>query len=106
MRVQDGGVGCCVLELARGKARAGRGVGQGVEGVGVDLYGRKIVRKRCFFRRNWGGRVEQLGNTFAILARRKDRTRNLNLSSSVWMIMRRKLALGSVLPVCSSTSSI
>lgn len=39
-------------------------------------------------------------------ARRNERTRNLKRSSSVWMIMRRKLALGSVLPVCSSTSSI
>ena len=39
-------------------------------------------------------------------ARRKERTRNLKRSSSVWMIMRRKLALGSVFPVCSSTSSI
>ena len=39
-------------------------------------------------------------------ARRNERTRNLKRSSSVWMIMRRKLALGSVFPVCSSTSSI
>ena len=39
-------------------------------------------------------------------ARRNERTRNLKRSSSVWIIMRRKLALGSVFPVCSSTSSI
>lgn len=44
--------------------------------------------------------------TFAILVRRKDRTRNLNRSSSVWIMMSRKFVLGSVSPVCSSTSSI
>jgi len=42
----------------------------------------------------------------AMRARRKERMRNLKRSSSVWRIMRRKLDLGSVLPVCSSTSSI
>lgn len=51
--------------------------------------------------RGWGGVF-----TLAMRARRKERTRNLKRSSSVWMMMRRKLALGSVLPVCSSTSSI
>ena len=39
-------------------------------------------------------------------ARKNERTRNLKRSSSVWMMMRRKFALGSVFPVCSSTSSI
>ena len=44
--------------------------------------------------------------TLAIRARINDRTRNLNLSSSDCMIIRRKLVLGSMFPVCSSTSSI
>jgi hypothetical protein len=45
-------------------------------------------------------------DTFFILARKKLRTRNLNLSSSVWMTMSLKFAFGSMLPVWSSTSSI
>lgn len=45
-------------------------------------------------------------NTFAIRVRKNDRTRNLNLSSSVWMMMSRKFVLGSTLPTCSSTTSI
>jgi hypothetical protein len=44
--------------------------------------------------------------TFFILARRKLLTRNLNLSSSVCMIINVKLVFGSMLPVWSSTSSI
>ena len=44
--------------------------------------------------------------TFAILARRKERMRNLNLSSSVCVIMRLKFAEGSIVPVMSSTVSI
>ena len=44
--------------------------------------------------------------TLAMRARRNDRTRNLKRSSSVCMMIRRKLVLGSMLPVCSSTSSI
>ena len=39
-------------------------------------------------------------------ARRKERTRNLKRSSSVCIMIRRKLVLGSRFPVCSSTSSI
>lgn len=50
--------------------------------------------------------VYKYERTLAILARRNDRTRNLNRSSSVWMTMSLKLALGSIFPVCSSTSSI
>jgi hypothetical protein len=45
-------------------------------------------------------------DTFFILARKKLRTRNLNLSSSVWMTMSLKFAFGSMLPVWSSTNSI
>lgn len=45
-------------------------------------------------------------STFAILARRKDRIRNLNRSSSVWIMMRLKFADGSIVPVMSSTVSI
>lgn len=45
-------------------------------------------------------------HTFAILVLRNDLTRNLNRSSSVWMTMRRKLVFGSMLPTCSSTTSI
>lgn len=44
--------------------------------------------------------------TLAMRARRKERTRNLKRSSSVCMMIRRKLVLGSVSPVCCSTSSI
>lgn len=43
---------------------------------------------------------------FAILARRNDRIRNLNLSSSVCVMMRLKFADGSIVPVMSSTVSI
>lgn len=50
--------------------------------------------------------VYKYERTLAILARKNDRTRNLNRSSSVWMTMSLKLALGSMFPVCSSTSSI
>lgn len=45
-------------------------------------------------------------STFAILARRNDRMRNLNLSSSVCVMMRLKFADGSIVPVMSSTVSI
>jgi hypothetical protein len=45
-------------------------------------------------------------HTFAILARRKERMRNLNLSSSVCVMMRLKFADGSMVPVMSSTVSI
>lgn len=44
--------------------------------------------------------------TLAIRARSKERTRNLNRSSSVWMITSLKLALGSMVPVRSSIVSI
>ena len=44
--------------------------------------------------------------TLAMRARRKERTRNLKRSSSVCMMIRRKLILGSMFPVCSSTISI
>ena len=55
-----------------------------------------------------GGNVKErkLFLTFEMRARRYERTRNLKRSSSVWMMMRRKLALGSRSPVCSSTISI
>ena len=45
-------------------------------------------------------------NTFAIRARRKLRTRNLNLSSSVWRTTSVKLDFGSMVPVISSIVSI
>lgn len=44
--------------------------------------------------------------TFAILALKKLRTRNLNRSSSVCTTTRVKLALGSMVPVSSSMVSI
>jgi hypothetical protein len=53
-----------------------------------------------------GDRKEREEHTFPILARRKDRMRNLNLSSSVCMMMRLKFAEGSMVPVMSSTVSI
>lgn len=46
------------------------------------------------------------GSTFASRALRNDRTRNLNLSSSVCRIMSLKLVFGSIEPVCSSIISI
>lgn len=52
------------------------------------------------------GMEEMEGSTFDILARRKERRRNLNRSSSVWVIMRLKFAEGSIVPVMSSTVSI
>jgi hypothetical protein len=45
-------------------------------------------------------------HTFFILALRKLRTKNLNRSSSVCMMMSLKFVFGSMLPVWSSTSSI
>jgi hypothetical protein len=44
--------------------------------------------------------------TFFNLALKKLLTRNLNLSSSVCTMISLKLVFGSMLPVCSSTSSI
>jgi hypothetical protein len=53
-------------------------------------------------------RIRRVGivPTFFILALRKLRTKNLNRSSSVCMMMSLKFVLGSMLPVWSSTSSI
>ena len=39
-------------------------------------------------------------------ALRKDRSKNLKRSSSVWMMINLKLVLGSIVPVCSSNTSI
>ena len=47
-----------------------------------------------------------LERTFFNLALKKLLTRNLNRSSSVCTTMSLKLVFGSMLPVCSSTSSI
>ena len=52
------------------------------------------------------GQMRMKRRTFAILARKKDRIRNLNRSSSVCMMMRLKFADGSMVPVMSSTVSI
>lgn len=90
-----------VLELGGREAGLHGGVGEDVEGVFVDLYLASDTKLEREGIDSGGGRV-----TFAILARRKDRTRNLNRSSSVWSMMREKLAFGSMLPVCVSTSSI
>ena len=48
----------------------------------------------------------ETGRTLAILARKNERIKNLNLSSSVCMMMRLKFADGSMVPVMSSTVSI
>jgi hypothetical protein len=52
------------------------------------------------------GEEEKNKHTFPILARRKDRMRNLKRSSSVCVMMRLKFAEGSMVPVMSSTVSI
>jgi hypothetical protein len=49
---------------------------------------------------------EKNKHTFPILARRKERMRNLKRSSSVCVMMRLKFAEGSMVPVMSSTFSI
>ena len=65
--------------------------------LGIGLVERKDMEEM---------RIGKRERTFAIRARRKDRIRYLNLSNSVWMMMRRKLDFGSKLPVSISTSSI
>jgi hypothetical protein len=71
--------------------------GLDVEGVRVDLGG-LLARFREGCRR--------VRFTFFILALKKLRTRNLNRSNSVCMMINLKFVLGSMLPVWSSTSSI
>ena len=51
-------------------------------------------------------RTKKRRRTFAIRARRYERSRNLNRSSSVCMTTREKLLAGSMFPVISSTSAI
>lgn len=105
-----------VVRLVRGLGRVsgGGGVCLAVKGallafmfsqevmcvVGKKEYGRGM----CVWKR-WEGEMGK-ERTFAILARRKERMRNLNLSSSVCVIMRLKFAEGSIVPVMSSTVSI
>jgi hypothetical protein len=95
-------VGCEILVLGGREEREGRFEGGGmegldVEGVCVDLEGLSACfREVC----RW------VWYAFFILARKKLRTRNLNRSSSVCMIINLKFVLGSMLPVWFSTSSI
>ena len=74
--------------------------------VAVAL-GRGIKRRRsgsyCYTKRKGDF---SFFHTLAMRVRRNERTRYLNLSNSVWMMMRRKLAFGSGLPVSPSMSSI
>jgi len=103
--LQEGLMRAEVLELGWREARGGGGVEEVVEGVGVELVeGNGAAVRSCGNRRRGSESMDD--RTFASLALKNERTRNLKRSSSVCMIMRRKLAFGSVLPVCSSTSSI
>ena len=91
-----------VLDLGDGEARLLRRIGQIVKSILVDLLGPEALVMRL----ESIARIDCVVHTFAILARRKERTRNLKRSSSVWRIIRRKLVLGSMFPVCSSIISI
>lgn len=69
----------------------------GVERISVNLdYWISICTFPCVY----------TGHTFAIRARRKERMRNLNLSSSVCKMTRVKFDLGSIVPIMSSIVSI
>lgn len=70
-----------------------------MDGVFVDLVRIAVRSKRIL-------EIVRGSRTFAILALKKDRTRNLNLSSSVCNITSVKLTLGSIVPVISSMVSI
>jgi len=107
----EGGVGGRVVE---GVGVEG-GAGEEGEGVGVDLPGVLATLVFDVFGSVEEGiaegeereeREERGEGTLAMRARRKERTRNLKRSSSVCRIMRVKLALGSMSPVCVSTRSI
>jgi hypothetical protein len=98
-----------------------RGGPCGHAGIGIQdvrgSRGRTGTRRRCVRerRQSWRGislvnviSCQTIGKvlTFAMRARNRDRTRNLNLSSSVWTMTSLKFAVGSAVAFMSSMTSI
>ena len=87
--------------------RRGRGLRRGLRALEVVLGVFVQLRVGLLVSSSGeGDRKENKKHTFAILARRYERMRNLKRSSSVWMTIKEKLEAGSIFPVISSTVSI
>lgn len=105
MRVKQRLMRVQVLELRAREAGSDMGRVENVQGESINLPASAVINILLpnVNTSRWSKRPKR---TLAILARKSDRTRNLNRSSSVWSTMRAKFALGSMFPVCVSTSSI